>query len=105
MLSLREINLARNQIEGSVPDAWGRLERLRRLDLSRNLMSGLSESMVKLKKMEYLDVSHNQITGCVPDWLRVLIQPVTAWGSKARLKLQTVHISENRWDVEVPLGP
>ena len=32
---------------------------------------------------------------------RVLIQPITAWGSKARLKLQTVHLSENRWDVEV----
>ena len=57
--------------------------------------------MLKLKSMAYFNCSYNQITGCIPEWFRVLIQPITGWGAKARLKLQTVYLAENKWEVRI----
>ena len=63
---------------------------------TQNHLDSLPHTMSKLTSLAYLDVSHNAITGCVPDWLRLLIQPVATWGRTAHLKLATAHLSENR---------
>ncbi|KAI4147342.1 MAG: hypothetical protein LQ340_005598 [Diploschistes diacapsis] len=63
ILSLRELRLAENSLKGAVPDCIGNMENLESLDLHGNAITEISGSFGKLSKLRHLNVSSNQLSG------------------------------------------
>ena len=57
-----EISLYNNNLVGEIPAAIGDITTLRRLYLGRNQITSVSAELSKLKSLEYLDLSENQLT-------------------------------------------
>lgn len=67
MKNLFELNLARNNIGGDLPDCLNNLTRLKVLDTSFNQLSGsLPSVIVNLTSLEYLDLSNSYFEGTFP---------------------------------------
>lgn len=60
--NLRSLDLSKNKIE-FLPDSIGEFILLRNLNLDRNMLSSLPESLGKLKKLETLSVCDNRLSG------------------------------------------
>ncbi|KAL2803223.1 hypothetical protein BJX63DRAFT_437137 [Aspergillus granulosus] len=62
MASLRDLKLAKNQLEGALIHDIGRLKDLEILDLHENSLTELPETMAELKSLRVLNIGSNQLT-------------------------------------------
>lgn len=60
---LTELNVSHNRIAGAVQAGIRQLQKLKVLNLSNNLMTGVPAEIGQLKNLEILDLSNNQLTG------------------------------------------
>ncbi|XP_052206861.1 probably inactive receptor-like protein kinase At5g41680 [Diospyros lotus] len=66
--NLQVLSLARNQIQGSIPESILNCTSLTYLNLSNNLLNGSAPiGLAKLKTLRRLDISNNQFTTSFPD--------------------------------------
>lgn len=63
MSNLEELNISNNQINGALPAEIHDLRKLRVLNASNNLMTGLPAEVGQLQNLEILDLSNNKLTG------------------------------------------
>ncbi|OMO97850.1 hypothetical protein COLO4_14318 [Corchorus olitorius] len=62
------LNLSHNNLSGKIPKTIGKLEWLESLDLSVNHLSGMiPDSMSSLTKLSYLNLSYNNLSGKIPN--------------------------------------
>lgn len=61
MDTLRDLKLAKNQLQGSFPSDISRLRNLEVLDLHENSLTELPEILEELHALKVLDVGHNQL--------------------------------------------
>ncbi|XP_039116736.1 receptor-like protein EIX1 [Dioscorea cayenensis subsp. rotundata] len=67
---ISDMNLANNNISGSIPSSICRLPDLRTLALSHNAMLGeFPVSMKDCSRLAGLDLSYNNFTGRIPNWV------------------------------------
>ncbi|KAJ7963693.1 Inactive receptor kinase [Quillaja saponaria] len=65
--NLRVVNLARNKIQGNIPNSILSCRRLAYLNLSSNSLSGrMPLDLSKLKYLRSLDISNNKLYGIIP---------------------------------------
>ncbi|CAM9228091.1 unnamed protein product, partial [Ectocarpus sp. 8 AP-2014] len=65
-----ELNLALNNLKGTIPAAVGALTDLNVLDLYDNELTGpIPEALRALKELTHLGLSGNKLTGIIPAWL------------------------------------
>ncbi|KAJ3250702.1 hypothetical protein HDU77_006430 [Chytriomyces hyalinus] len=70
---LRVINMAGNQLMGSLPTSYGALTLLTELELQNNLLTGpIPSEYGSFTQMSDLRLSGNQLTGSIPDELLLL---------------------------------
>ncbi|XP_044960745.1 receptor-like protein 7 [Hordeum vulgare subsp. vulgare] len=60
------IDLSNNAIHGSIPEAIGKLVLLQSLNMSHNSITGLIPQVGRLNQLESLDLSSNHISGEIP---------------------------------------
>lgn len=70
--SLRDLKLAKNQLQGEFPSAISQLRNLEVLDLHENSITGLPEDIKELTSLRLLDVGQNQLATLRFDALRKL---------------------------------
>lgn len=61
--SITELNLSNNSIGGALPSQIQKLQNLRVLNASHNLMTGVPAEIGQLNNLEILDLSYNKLTG------------------------------------------
>ncbi|GLU08493.1 hypothetical protein SLE2022_254020 [Rubroshorea leprosula] len=66
--SLRNLNISRNSLTGSISPSIGDMK-LYYLDLSRNSLTGSIPPSIGDMKLYHLDLSHNNLSGGIPDEL------------------------------------
>ncbi|XP_028760264.1 receptor-like protein EIX1 [Neltuma alba] len=73
--NLKHLNLAYNNLEGSIPDWLGQFEQLQYLDIYGNLFHGIiPSSLGNISSLFYLELSRNQLNGDLPETLGQLHQ-------------------------------
>ncbi|CDY15361.1 BnaC04g42620D [Brassica napus] len=71
--NLTFVNLRKNNLEGSIPDAFHISSSLRSLDVGHNLLTGkLPRSLQNCSSLEFLVADHNSIKDTFPFWLKAL---------------------------------
>ncbi|OMO57883.1 hypothetical protein COLO4_35013 [Corchorus olitorius] len=72
--SLQVLNLHDNNFSGPIPQNWTRgRNMLRMINLGQNMLEGqVPRSLIMCKKLQYLDIGHNQINDTFPSWLGTL---------------------------------
>ncbi|XP_050279164.1 receptor-like protein 9DC3 isoform X1 [Quercus robur] len=71
--NLNDLNLQRNNLNGTVPATFAKGCQLRSLKLNGNQLEGaLPQSLVHCRKLEVLDFGNNKISGTFPCWLESL---------------------------------
>ncbi|XP_030447632.2 phytosulfokine receptor 1 [Syzygium oleosum] len=86
-----ELVLASKKLAGSLPDSLGKLDQLRLLNLSHNLLERtLPESLLHLPNLQVLDLSYNEFSGPVPESVNLPL-------------LRVFNISENSFDGSLPV--
>ena len=69
------LDLAYNNLLGSMPEELGRLEGLSRLDLSHNRLYGeIPEQIGQLKHLRTLSLAHNELSGALPTTIGALTE-------------------------------
>ncbi|KAK4393582.1 putative receptor-like protein kinase [Sesamum angolense] len=63
------LNLSHNSFTGPLPAEVGNLKFLAALDVSHNYLSGSIPDLSRLKDLQYLDLSRNNLSGVVPKYL------------------------------------
>jgi Leucine-rich repeat (LRR) protein len=63
LTNLEELNLANNQLTGSLQAEIRQLSNLKTLNLSHNSMTGVPAEIGQLQHLQILDLSNNQLTG------------------------------------------
>ncbi|KAG7995263.1 hypothetical protein I3843_01G099800 [Carya illinoinensis] len=74
-LSLRQLSLAGNMLEGSIPSTLPRCSLLNSLNLSKNRFSGtldFTSGIWTLKRLRVLDLSKNALSGPVPNGIAAI---------------------------------
>ena len=67
---VHKIDLYDNELSGPIPDCLGKLHCLRELHLENNqLTGGIPESMKGLTRMSALYLGNNKLSGVIPDWI------------------------------------
>jgi Leucine-rich repeat (LRR) protein len=61
--NLEELDISNNKITGALPAEIHDLKKLRVLDASDNLMTGVPAEVGQLQNLEVLDLSNNRLTG------------------------------------------
>ncbi|PQP99218.1 putative LRR receptor-like serine/threonine-protein kinase [Prunus yedoensis var. nudiflora] len=62
------LDVSRSELSGSIPDTTiGKLTKLQTLELSNNKITGLPSDLWSLGSLKYLNLSHNQISGSLPN--------------------------------------
>lgn len=61
--NIEDLDLSNNQIEGAIQAEIRYMSRLRSLDLSNNLMTGVPAEIGQLENLQVLDLSNNRLTG------------------------------------------
>jgi Leucine-rich repeat (LRR) protein len=84
LTDLEVLNISNNKISGALPSQMQKLQKLKVLSASNNLMTGVPAEIGQLKNLEVLDLSNNQLTG-LPNELANL------------KKLKTFNISGNNY--------
>ncbi|GMN30016.1 hypothetical protein TIFTF001_041393 [Ficus carica] len=75
MSSLAYLDLGQNQLEGSIPEAFGNLTSLEFLDLSNNSLQGeIPRSIWNLPMLSFFSVELNNLTGELPESIGKLSQ-------------------------------
>ncbi|KAI4333524.1 hypothetical protein L6164_018316 [Bauhinia variegata] len=67
------LNLSSNGLTGGIPSELGMLQKLQRLDLSFNNLTGSIEVLGKLSSLIEVNISYNSFDGAVPDTLVTLL--------------------------------
>eukprot|EP00533_Pseudo-nitzschia_delicatissima_P004848 CAMPEP_0116113460 /NCGR_PEP_ID=MMETSP0327-20121206/19520_1 /TAXON_ID=44447 /ORGANISM="Pseudo-nitzschia delicatissima, Strain B596" /LENGTH=2649 /DNA_ID=CAMNT_0003606819 /DNA_START=275 /DNA_END=8224 /DNA_ORIENTATION=- len=89
--NLQILNVADNNLGGTVPDAIYRLKTLKTLNLGHNSFSGeLSDVIGGLTSLESLILYHNEFTGRVPAAIGDLVN------------LEVLNLAENNFDGTIP---
>ncbi|MBI4037175.1 leucine-rich repeat domain-containing protein [Candidatus Daviesbacteria bacterium] len=91
MSNLEELDISNNRLTGALPAEIHDLRKLRVLDASDNLMTGVPAEVGQLQNLEVLDLSNNKLTG-LPNELGNL------------KKLKKLNLSDNNYskqDLEV----
>jgi len=89
--SVQEINLANNNLSGTLPPELGDLEQLSILNLNWNELSGaLPSELSSLQSLYLLDCSSNQLSGSLPSSLGSLTN------------LQYCYLNSNQFSGEIP---
>ncbi|XP_030519881.2 receptor-like protein 9DC3 [Rhodamnia argentea] len=71
--SLAVLNLGKNKLEGSIPQAYPNGCALNVIELAKNRLQGpVSRSLANCTMLEYLNLGHNQILDGFPSWLSEL---------------------------------
>ncbi|WZZ55044.1 hypothetical protein YC2023_055151 [Brassica napus] len=71
--NLTFVNLRKNSLEGSIPDAFYKSASLQTLDVGHNRLTGkLPSSLQNCSSLEFLVVDHNRIKDKIPFWLKTL---------------------------------
>ncbi|KAE9447982.1 hypothetical protein C3L33_20133, partial [Rhododendron williamsianum] len=86
--SLAYIDLGGNELKGSIPDAFGGMGSLTNLSLYGNQLDGLPKSFVNSSHLQSLDLSGNNLTEELHEFLQKL--------SGAENSLQRLALDENR---------
>ncbi|KAJ4869051.1 putative inactive leucine-rich repeat receptor-like protein kinase [Raphanus sativus] len=90
MPQLEMLNLGKNKFSGELPDL-SRSKRLKKLDLSGNIISGLVPvELMTFTELMNLDISYNEITGVIPSEL------------SSCKKLVSLDMSHNNLTGEIP---
>ncbi|KAK2978536.1 hypothetical protein RJ640_001607 [Escallonia rubra] len=87
--NLRFLSLAQNFLEGNIPSTLSRCASLSNLNISNNFFSGnpiFSSGLWSLTRLRTLDLSHNTLSGPIPDG-------VSAIHNLKELRLQKNHFS------------
>lgn len=71
--TLKSLDLAYAQFVGAVPEEIGNLINLTDLHLETNQLTNIPESITRLTKLEYLNISNNQIEQNLPDSIGNLV--------------------------------
>eukprot|EP00268_Persea_americana_P066113 TRINITY_DN8935_c1_g1_i2.p1 TRINITY_DN8935_c1_g1~~TRINITY_DN8935_c1_g1_i2.p1 ORF type:complete len:1141 (+),score=211.16 TRINITY_DN8935_c1_g1_i2:187-3609(+) len=91
--SLRLLDIAGNQITGSIPATFGYLDSLVSLDMSRNRLKGqIPECFSQLKALRSLSLAGNELSGSIPSGLSHLSS------------LEVLDLSSNSLSGEIPRG-
>ncbi|CAJ1947116.1 unnamed protein product [Sphenostylis stenocarpa] len=77
--SLEMVNLAQNFFSGEFPNQLGVCKRLHFLDLSGNNLTGVLSEELRVPCMSVFDVSGNMLSGSVPDFSNTVCLPVPFW--------------------------
>ncbi|MCE5166785.1 hypothetical protein HAX54_026462, partial [Datura stramonium] len=70
MTSLTRLILRNCNISGKIPAYIANMHKLKILDLSFNRLEGQIPNLEGLKKLDYLYLIGNRLTGPIPDWIR-----------------------------------
>ncbi|KAL3750550.1 hypothetical protein ACJRO7_011537 [Eucalyptus globulus] len=91
MSSLVELDVSDNRLSGVIPPTLGKCIMLERLDLGNNLFEGsIPSSLRALKSLQLLDLGRNNLSGQIPKYLQNFIF------------LQDLNLSFNNLEGEVP---
>ncbi len=70
LIKLTNLWINGNQFPGGLPDSIGNLKNLNSLYLANNQMKSIGSTRITLlKKLDYLDLDYNKISGPIPNWL------------------------------------
>ncbi|MCJ1399608.1 hypothetical protein MMC11_002810 [Xylographa trunciseda] len=105
---LRELRIAENALQGQIPDCICKMENLEILDIHENAVSSLPKNFGRLKKLKVLDISGNKFTLLPIEELVQILPLIEIVASRNRLdgtllpsfpvnftNLQTLNVSHN----------
>ncbi|KAK3422979.1 hypothetical protein EUGRSUZ_G03336 [Eucalyptus grandis] len=89
---LEVLDLQNNSLSGLIPASLGQLQGLQSLHLSNNKLSGnLPSSFKNLSSLETLDIVNNQLNGTIP-----------AWMAEGFINLRILSLRSNAFSGEIP---
>ena len=86
---LKVINLAQNELKELNKDLFSQLEELKWIDLSFNKVKSVEKCFDKCKKLNFINLSHNQLTSITLNGLRELTDIDLSYNKLTRLDKQT----------------
>ena len=95
LTALQELNLRSNQLSGSIPPELGNLSQLRHLFLNGNQLSGsIPPQLGNLTALQELDLGSNQLSGSIPPEL----------GNLSQLRMLYLYINQLSGNIPSQLG-
>ncbi|XP_027357222.1 receptor-like protein EIX2 [Abrus precatorius] len=86
------LDLSSNLLAGTLPDCWGKFQRLRVLNLAKNNLSGrIPKSFATLQRIESINLNSNNFSGTLP-----------AWGGHKLGQLMVLSLEANKFNGSIP---